>query len=53
MQHEGKSDLSAPQMQQGMDEPVMLPCIKVRSDDDDDGYAVHHASQQRRRRDED
>lgn len=53
MQPEGKSDLSVPQMQQSMDEPVMLPCIKVRSDDDDDGYAVHRASERRRWKNED
>lgn len=53
MQHEGNIVLSEPQMQQGMDEVEMPPCIKVRSYDDDDGYAIHQDSLRRRRKDED
>lgn len=52
MQHEGKSVLSEPQMQQEAEGGEMQRCVKAPPDDDD-GYAIHQDSLRRRRKDED
>lgn len=52
MQHEGKSVLSVPQMQQDGAEDEMPHCIKPPPDDDD-GYAAHLDRLRRLRKDED